>query len=575
MRVAVLGAGVAGLTAAHELVERGVEVEVYERLDAAGGKARSVAVAWEGGAYTLPGEHGFRYFPGFYRHVIDTMRRIPCGSGTVLDHLTDAHESMFAEAGYAPIETPAMGPTSLHDVLEGLKALKAIEHAVTKPELHLFGQKLWQAMTSCSARRFAEYENQSWSTFLEAREQNEAYNTWFAGGITRTLVAASGERASARTVGDITVQLFATSWRPGYPSDRLLDGPTSDVWIDPWLRYLESTGRFSIHYGQTVRSLVIEKQSSDRHSIAGVELEDSGGRRGKVVADAYVAAMPVEVLASLVSDDLARVAPTLGMARSLASHVRWMAGIQIYLRKDTRIVAGHSIYVGAPWGLTSVSQQQFWPHLNLAKRSGGAVQGVLSVDISDWDSKGFNGKTAKECSREEICEEVLEQLRRCLGETPGVDLSPENIAGFFIDPDIIFFSDGGPPERNYEPLLVNELGSWWIRPNAYTEIPSLYLAGDFVRNNTDLATMEGANEAARRAVNALVADRGIDAPLCRLWDLHEPELLAPFRWIDSLRFSRGKPWSPGFPAPLVWLARAATRAAGRLPGGSRRTGHPR
>ena len=25
----------------------------------------------------LPAEHGFRFFPGFYRHLPDTMRRIP------------------------------------------------------------------------------------------------------------------------------------------------------------------------------------------------------------------------------------------------------------------------------------------------------------------------------------------------------------------------------------------------------------------------------------------------------------------------------------------------------------------
>ena len=30
-----------------------------------------------GGRRTLPGEHGFRFFPGFYHHVPDSMRRIP------------------------------------------------------------------------------------------------------------------------------------------------------------------------------------------------------------------------------------------------------------------------------------------------------------------------------------------------------------------------------------------------------------------------------------------------------------------------------------------------------------------
>src|SRR6266700_6024351 len=38
MRVAVLGGGVGGLSAAHELIERGFDVSVYERRDVIGGK---------------------------------------------------------------------------------------------------------------------------------------------------------------------------------------------------------------------------------------------------------------------------------------------------------------------------------------------------------------------------------------------------------------------------------------------------------------------------------------------------------------------------------------------------------
>jgi uncharacterized protein with NAD-binding domain and iron-sulfur cluster len=74
--VAVFGGGVAGLSAAHELAERGFQVHVYERKSGLGGKARSISVPNSGGngRLPLPGEHGFRFFPGFYRRVIDTMR---------------------------------------------------------------------------------------------------------------------------------------------------------------------------------------------------------------------------------------------------------------------------------------------------------------------------------------------------------------------------------------------------------------------------------------------------------------------------------------------------------------------
>src|SRR6516164_10585184 len=88
-RVIILGGGVAGMSAAHELIERGFEVVVLERRYTPGGKARSVHVTEEDEGrsghqvahnaqapvgHRLPGEHGFRFFPGFYRHVIDTMR---------------------------------------------------------------------------------------------------------------------------------------------------------------------------------------------------------------------------------------------------------------------------------------------------------------------------------------------------------------------------------------------------------------------------------------------------------------------------------------------------------------------
>jgi flavin-dependent dehydrogenase len=40
-KVIILGGGVAGLTAAHELIERGFDVEVYEKDGECGGKAQS------------------------------------------------------------------------------------------------------------------------------------------------------------------------------------------------------------------------------------------------------------------------------------------------------------------------------------------------------------------------------------------------------------------------------------------------------------------------------------------------------------------------------------------------------
>ncbi len=103
-----------------------------------------------------------------------------------------------------------------------------------------------------------------------------------------------------------------------------------------------------------------------------------------------------------------------------------------------------------------------------------------------------------------------------------------------------------------EPLLVNAVRTWAHRPDAFTNIPNFFLASDYVRTFTDLATMEGANEAARRAVNAILSISGTKAKYCQLWNLHEPNILEPFRVYDRHRYAKGLPWHNELPHPL-WL----------------------
>ena len=53
--------------------------------------------------------------------------------------------------------------------------------------------------------------------------------------------------------------------------------------------------------------------------------------------------------------------------------------------------------------------------------------------------------------------------------------------------------------------------------------------------------MEGANEAARRAVNGILDATGSSAPRCAVWKLREPGVLAPFRALDRARWKLRRP----------------------------------
>jgi uncharacterized protein with NAD-binding domain and iron-sulfur cluster len=242
-------------------------------------------------------------------------------------------------------------------------------------------------------------------------------------------------------------------------------------------------------------------------------------------------------MSTLVTPALKAAAPSLANLGLLQT--RWMNGIQFYLRRDVPLARGHAIYLDSPWALTSVSQHQFWTNVNLSTFGDGTVAGILSVDISEWQEPGvLYGKSALQCTAEQIKDEVWAQLKQHVNVGGSIQLDDSDLVTWFLDPDIQF--PNPTAAANLEPLMINTAGSLQYRPDAQTEIPNLFLASDYVRTYTDLATMEAANEAARRAVNCLLLALGSTSAPAQLWPLTEPEFLKPLQEIDRIRFTLGK-----------------------------------
>lgn len=543
-KVIVLGGGVAGLSAAHELIERGFEVEVYEqRPDHWGGKARSMGAPGTGtdGRADLPGEHGFRFFPGFYKHLPDTMTRIPLGGDwSVADNLVGTTQIEMTQENADPIITPAQFPTTLQDFIQTIWELAHSHTGIPSDESLFFAERLYQILTSCQERRLGEYEKIAWWDFIDADNKSAEYQKILGEGLTRSLVAMQAKIASTRTVGDILLQLILNSVTPGVQTDRVLNGPTNDVWLTPWINYLTQRG-VTLTQNATVQSWQLNGKQ-----ITGAVV-DVGGQPVTVQGDYYIAAMPVEVMTQLVTPAIAAVSPSLAQVGNLLT--RWMNGIQFYLRGDVPLDHGHCIYLDSVWALTSISQHQFWPNTNLANYGNGEVTGILSVDISDWTTPGNKVvlKPAEQCTADEVQAEVWAQLKAHLNRNGQTVLADENLVGWNLDPDITFPRSSPMNDGNDEPLLINITDSWQYRPEATIEIPNLFLASDYVRTYTDLATMEGANEAARRAVNGILAASNSNAKPCQLWPFHEPDIFLPLRALDLIRYKLGRPWGQASP----------------------------
>jgi len=542
--VVVLGGGVGGLSAAHELAERGFQVRVFERKSRFGGKARSLEVpnTGSGGRRDLPGEHGFRFFPNFYKHVTDTMKRIPYPGNPqgVFDNIVPGTRAQIARNGKMSIVAVARCPQTLDDWVDTLKAVvDSASLGIPDNEVLFYVDRLLTLLTTCEARRVAEYEKIPWWDFIDAEHKSSAYQQFLARGMTRSMVAIRAEEGSTRTVGYIGLQLTLGLLKIGDPVDRLLNGPTNEVWIDPWIKYLGSLG-VEVHNQAKLVSFQM-----DACGISSVTVEMNGSLQ-TVTGDYYVAALPAEAMAPLATADMKRAAPSIANIDKLRTS--WMNGLQFYLEHDVPVVNGHTIYIDSPWALTSVSQRQFWRSDQLMKYGDGRVNGILSVDISDWNSQGIlYGKPAVQCTAEEIKEEVWAQIKAHLNVDGRQQLEDGNLLAWFLDPDIEF---PNPSQvTNLEPLLINTAGSLAYRPEAHTEIPNLFLASDYVHTYSDLACMEGANEAARRATNAILDRAGSSAHRATLWPLEEPDFFKPMRDYDWLRFRLGLPHA-SLPTPL-------------------------
>ena len=405
-KVIIIGGGVAGLTAAHELKERGFRVTVYERGDVFGGKARSNVIKpgrAEKDIVGLPSEHGFRFFPGFYRHVIDTLRRIPAGTHLgkrAVSNLVEVPEGAIAQANKPFSLFPTKGPQGIGDGLRFLRELFAnpsLELGVG--EAAFAALKISTAMTTCDERREAELDDITWWDYMCADEMSEEYVRVVINGLTQNFVAMDAKKTSLRTAITVLARLFQ-DFISGRGLDRVLNGPTSEVWINPWVDYLKSSvsGQFPVCFypNKCVNAFSFDEENS---RISGLRFA-----KGDPALDPdaiYLAAVPVEAMIPILKNSphaILEHSPTLKLLCEEHLQVNWMSGILYYLKSDAQMVPGHIIYLDSGWAITSISQNQFWVK-NVQSYGSGKVQGIVSAIISDWFKPG-NGGVSSKCARD-------------------------------------------------------------------------------------------------------------------------------------------------------------------------------
>ncbi|MEZ4339365.1 MAG: FAD-dependent oxidoreductase, partial [Sandaracinaceae bacterium] len=206
----------------------------------------------------VPGEHGFRFFPAFYVHLFDVMRRtqilderIRGGARrarrmgtptreTVYDRLraTDRQEVRRAPSARGHFVWPRRPLRSFHEALRlGREVMETLGvPTADAARVHL---KLFQFLTSCEERR-AQTAELSWSEYLGAEPDSPLAK--YLDMASSLLIALKAKDADAQTHGTITVQMLMDQLREDERTDSVLVGPTTLEWLHPWRKYLELQG---------------------------------------------------------------------------------------------------------------------------------------------------------------------------------------------------------------------------------------------------------------------------------------------------------------------------------------------
>ena len=230
----------AGLSAAHELAERGFEVTVYEAQPDLGGKARSMPSGWgTAAAPTCPPSTAFASSPASIATCPTRCAASPSGAarrGGRQPRRGDARPAWRRRRAATSSSVPARAPRTLDDLTALNRFLRDWSADVGIPLVEQAGVLRAPADASDELRRAphrAVGAASSWWDSSSAEERSEAYGKFLADGLTRSLVAARAREMSARTGGYILLQLLFDLTRHGGAADRVLNAPANDAWIAP------------------------------------------------------------------------------------------------------------------------------------------------------------------------------------------------------------------------------------------------------------------------------------------------------------------------------------------------------
>lgn len=475
VRVAVIGAGLAGLSCAKYLADAGFQPTVYEARNVLGGKV----AAWkdeDGDWY----ETGLHIFFGAYPNVLQLFKEL-----NIEDRLQWKEHSMIFNMKKNKEDIPVdddglirMKPTysrfqfpaSLPAPFNGIIAILRNNDMLTWPEKIKFAIGLLPAIV-LGQKYVEECDKYSWTEWLIKQGIPERVNDEVFIAMTKALNFIGPDDISTTV---ILTALNRFLQEKNGSKMAFLDGSPTERLCEPMVRHIEEKGG-SVLLGKRLKEVRLNEDGSVNHLIFrgfGKDLPDE-----IVKADAYVSAMPVDILKLLIPEQWKSI--------SMFERLKNLVGvpvINVHLWFDRKLTdVDHLLFSRSP--LLSVYADMS----NTCREYENPDKSMLELVLAPADD--YIGR-----SEGDIVAATMNELER---------LFPQHIGELAAEPaKLLKYHVVKTPQSVYKTTK----GLQPSRPTQKTPISNFFLAGDFTLQKY-LASMEGAvlsgKLAATEVVNAL------------------------------------------------------------------------
>jgi zeta-carotene desaturase len=499
-KVIIVGAGIAGMTAALYLIEAGFAVTVLEKSKAVGGKFGAVE-----GQYGAVHEHAYHFLGDWCVNFWEVVDAIGLNKS---DHFRPSKGVRFLRPG----DTGAPLATRLSTLeLDRLRArfTSSLDNGVIPPD----DMMIWF------------YSLLDLVSHGRDLDEKEFLNRISVNGFMRSLPYMTDLAAllhQEAMMKAFAVPSYETSAR-SYRQFARFFSRDQDGWILNeavnqrfWPRFeaaLEKAmGASPIQTGSSLETIKVDVDGN-RARVSGITLSPATAVNPWEKDAVLLVTVPHGDLAAIVekSQTLRVHAPRLLELRKLTS--RQLASLDVYFRRALPDVppehvtliddspfrkeipdrkahlATYGNRLASRFGLSFVDNYQAWGRADKADRE----ETWLNVVSADFEELA-------ELSKEDAQHEMLGELRRYLP----------------FDDDDIDRARTDLQSNADRPLFTNTVGSWQYRPepgfyhDALSDVAfdNLCLAGDYCRSEVDIVCLEGAVLTARRAARAVAEKAG-------------------------------------------------------------------